>query len=83
MLDLSEAKKLMHERDCSSLIGRPEEKMYMYLGLADEVPGLVGEVETLRAEVEDVTSKLEKALHEKERWRLRAEAAERGLEGTA
>ena len=48
MLDLSEAKKLMHERDCSSLIGRPEDKMYMYLGLADQVPGLVGEIELLR-----------------------------------
>ncbi len=52
MLDLSEAKKLMHERDCSSLIGKPEDNMYMYLGLADEVPGLVAEIEQLRAEVE-------------------------------
>lgn len=77
MLDLSEAKKLMHERDCVSLLKKPEDKMYMYLGLADEVPGLVAEVEQLRADVEVGAVMLKNALEEKAIWKARSERLER------
>ncbi len=80
MNDLDRAKELMRERDHHAL--RTAEVNHLtHLGLADEVPGLVEEVEQLRAEVVDLRSKVNAALEEKERWRLRAEVAERGLQG--
>ncbi len=41
MLDLSESKKLLHERNL------------LHMGLADEVPRLVAEVERLRGKLQD------------------------------
>ncbi len=52
MNDLDKAKKLMAERDWQGGIAKPlADCMDTYLGLADEVPGLVHEVEQLRTEV--------------------------------
>ncbi len=76
MNDLDKAHKLMLQRDHISPMTSKEDERWIHLGLADEVPGLVGEVEHLRAEVVDLTSKMNTALEEKERWRLRATLAE-------
>ena len=76
MNDLDKAHKLMLQRDHISPMTSKEDERWIHLGLADEVPGLVGEVEHLRAEVADLTSKMNTALEEKERWRLRATLAE-------
>ncbi len=82
MNDLDRAKELMKERDHHAL--RTAEANHLtHLGLADEVPGLVEKVEQLRAEVDDVALKLRNALEAKERWRLRAEAAERAIEAAS
>lgn len=52
-MDLSNAKKLMKERDWHGSLSHPIPKyLDVYLGLADEVPGLVEEVERLKAEVD-------------------------------
>ena len=49
MLDLSEAKQLMRDRDWQGGTVKPlVDCMDTYLGLADEVPGLVQEIERLR-----------------------------------
>ena len=80
MNDLDKAKELMRERD-HHLFRTAEANHLTHLGLADEVPGLVEEIEELRAEVANLTSKVNTALEEKERWRLRAEAAEREFQG--
>ncbi len=79
MNDLDKAHKLMGQRDHISPMTTKEEDRWIHLGLADEVPGLVAEVEQLRSKMVDMEVKLDTALQEKERWRLRAEAAERAL----